>query len=943
MSWSVFISYAQEDKNTAERLYAALIEAGCRAFWDKRCISPGANWTTSIDQAIEQAPVMVVLLSRESIKSTHVKGELEKAISYGSHRVIPWPIPPTPLEVRDWPSSLLPFQNLTGEAEEVAREVAKIVAKVLPEVSRFFHKEVLATIESRLNESSHDLCVLGLPGSGISTTLRELERQRSDVRILDSRAFPNHVDVEAVLPSDGVLAVIGYPRVDWLAKLRTRTSKRIRIVAGSAVAPPLMEPVLMAPLSDDNLVSMLGDGWKSWEAVARVTGRSPGAVMKLLDAVTNPAVPRLEEVQELIWGEEEITKAAWALADLEPRSRTFLATLAIRGSVSPVGRELWARLLTAAAMDKYRELNARNPLSPFLLFTNDGGVLLKPEIARAIKKTEYAEALPHLGARVVDRLASARDMKELIASAGRLGFRAVLDDARTIALTQVSPSPEMESVLYVGPVPAGPLKAAEEARIKNKWRVLAHIVQLLPIWEGRPSDLQLWNQLLSAIIRSSDIDARLDGAEMLLRDLLREVHDELRYFPHWSLDWSREAIPGPLINEMLHHDPGIIPEVNAVVFGCESDHLWCADSTGFVHKWNWRSGRGSKYGIEEVQRGEVWSMAVVDGRVVISASDDGSVAVRCGARVQKYQISRGAMINAVAVASEMVVAGDDDSALHLWRLIVEDDDHPRLVNYEYIGNAESGWTLACLVVSRNEVYSGHQHGVMCRWVREASGSWIRTTIKMTDGPWVRTLCREASSGAIFAACEDGKVLRYDPTTDSVHLFAEHGASTRGMVLMSGESDVFLATGGDDGVVRLWTAAGEEVSSFGAHRGMIRALDARGSLLASSGTDGFARVWDIRPSMRPPRMTAMDVDGMVVQLVAGGTSRAFLASTGRETSLVKSPSTANPLQVSGREISTPRGKIELPSVCLGAMLSSDEGRVLASDIGGRIYFFVWSPS
>lgn len=974
----IFICYSHSDKYWKDQLVSQLKpleEEGLLRLWVDDLIEDGADWHIAICKAINEADVAVFMVSADSLVSRFIRDEeIPRLIERRTYEGMDF----IPVIARDCVWKKVPwlskFQALPREGKSLSScrsrkdsELQKIADAILaaarkdvqvstaveaiqqiqptrPEktLRRFFHHSVLSELEERLDGSPNHLCVLGLPGTGISTTLKQLVSRRRDALVLDSRTLSN--PVEATLPADGVVAVFGYPGVNWLAKLQTLANpKRVRIAAGSAVAPASMDPVLMTPLSDDDLLSMLGECFASRvQDIARITGRSPGAVRKLLSLARELDSSNLTEIETQLWGEREVSDAARALADLDFRNRAFLATLAIRGGVSPVGKELWIRLLAAASMEKYSTLEARNPLSPFLLPTEGGGVVLRPEIARVIEQSGYREAVPRLGARVLFVFEHASQIHKLIISVGRGTFREVLDDARTIALTKTS-APSVASTTCTSDLVElpGSLGPEEEAHVWTTWRVLVHVVQLLPDGKDYGNGQRLWHQLNSALVLARDIGVRLNEGEVLLRDLLREVEDELQFCPHWRLMWCREAIPGPLINEISHHDPGIVPEVNAVVLGA-GDVLFSADSAGFVYKWHWEGRGGGKYGGQKVQQSEVWSIAVVDEEVVISASDDGSIAVRSGAWVHKQQLRSGAMINTVVVSDGLVVAGDDDSVLHLWRLITEEGGSPRLVKHEVIGNAGAGWTLGCLAVSRDEVYSSHQHGVAFRWLRSGPGGWLRSEIIRSGADvWIRTLRREASTGAIFAACSDGKILRYDPGTNSVEAFADHGTSVRGMTLLDHATESFLATGGDDGVIRLWTAAGAEISSFGAHRGMVRALDSRSSLLASCGTDGFVRLWSLGPSQHPPKIEAMDADGMVVHLATGNRCRAFLASTGYETSLVKSLGTAHPLQISGREISTQRGEIELPTVCKGAMLSSDGSRVLASDTGGRIYFFTWS--
>jgi hypothetical protein len=69
----IFISYAKEDRLTAERL-AAELGNGWKVFWDRR-IEAGAEWNEEIQSALRDARCVLVLWSAASRKSFWVRGE----------------------------------------------------------------------------------------------------------------------------------------------------------------------------------------------------------------------------------------------------------------------------------------------------------------------------------------------------------------------------------------------------------------------------------------------------------------------------------------------------------------------------------------------------------------------------------------------------------------------------------------------------------------------------------------------------------------------------------------------------------------------------------------------------------------------------------------------------------------------------------------------------
>jgi hypothetical protein len=77
----VFISYAREDREWAERLYMDLRKEDVNAWLDIRCLAAGANWKIEIRKAIRSSRHFVLLLSRHSVtKRGFVQKEIKEAL-----------------------------------------------------------------------------------------------------------------------------------------------------------------------------------------------------------------------------------------------------------------------------------------------------------------------------------------------------------------------------------------------------------------------------------------------------------------------------------------------------------------------------------------------------------------------------------------------------------------------------------------------------------------------------------------------------------------------------------------------------------------------------------------------------------------------------------------------------------------------------------------------
>jgi len=102
MAHDVFISYASEDKTTADAVCARLESHRIRCWIAPRDVLPSMDYGQALVEAIRQSRLVVLVFSARSNDSPHVKREVERAVSNG--------IPILPFRIEDVaPSSSLEF------------------------------------------------------------------------------------------------------------------------------------------------------------------------------------------------------------------------------------------------------------------------------------------------------------------------------------------------------------------------------------------------------------------------------------------------------------------------------------------------------------------------------------------------------------------------------------------------------------------------------------------------------------------------------------------------------------------------------------------------------------------------------------------------------------------------------------------------------------------
>lgn len=87
----VFISHSDSDSLLAARVSRALQKTGLKVWNQGFDLLPGDNWAAEVGRALEMSEAMVVLLTPNSVSSSHVRREIEYALGSKnySNRLIP--------------------------------------------------------------------------------------------------------------------------------------------------------------------------------------------------------------------------------------------------------------------------------------------------------------------------------------------------------------------------------------------------------------------------------------------------------------------------------------------------------------------------------------------------------------------------------------------------------------------------------------------------------------------------------------------------------------------------------------------------------------------------------------------------------------------------------------------------------------------------------------
>ncbi len=144
----IFLSYSRRDSDTVQALAKALSERGLVVWIDRSGIEEGDAYDTQIEDAIAQTRVVIVLWSKNSVKSQWVRAEAAYAL--GKHKLLPISIDRT-----DPPLQFLHIQTIDFDGWQGGSD-GEAFARLLAALSKRLDRQVAA----------------GKPAAAIAPTMR---------------------------------------------------------------------------------------------------------------------------------------------------------------------------------------------------------------------------------------------------------------------------------------------------------------------------------------------------------------------------------------------------------------------------------------------------------------------------------------------------------------------------------------------------------------------------------------------------------------------------------------------------------------------------------------------------------------------------------------------------------------------------------------------------
>ncbi|RFB86853.1 hypothetical protein B5K11_27630 [Rhizobium leguminosarum bv. trifolii] len=226
----VFISHSSRNKKYADEFAQGLAEFGHQPLYDATLLSPGSDWNKILEQALDDADVIVFLISQESMDSSWVLNEIgrAKALASGGRKLL---IPviiddiPVPDILRQW----LALMGRGRPPREIAGEVALTISNFegrrehqetrLREVEQDLSKFVDDAIDTQKTEGKNNkraayLCYGGgalALVAGLILTVEALQRAMNPQIVLEpSRVIAAGIANIVAIGFLGALAKYGY-------------------------------------------------------------------------------------------------------------------------------------------------------------------------------------------------------------------------------------------------------------------------------------------------------------------------------------------------------------------------------------------------------------------------------------------------------------------------------------------------------------------------------------------------------------------------------------------------------------------------------------------------------------------------------------------------------------------------------------------------------------
>ncbi len=179
----IFISYSQQDREFAERLYRELQRFNVRGFMDATDLSAGAEFSRQLREAIRNADALLVILSSSASKSRWVMAEIGLAETLGK------PVLPVLAPGENYEDSVPPqlLDKLVIDASAVPTDL--VAAKIVAAITGTPVEVALQEVQSRVDKRHRTLITVSVALallSVMSITAAIYAMQQRNIAVLEA-------------------------------------------------------------------------------------------------------------------------------------------------------------------------------------------------------------------------------------------------------------------------------------------------------------------------------------------------------------------------------------------------------------------------------------------------------------------------------------------------------------------------------------------------------------------------------------------------------------------------------------------------------------------------------------------------------------------------------------------------------------------------------------
>ncbi len=190
----------------------------------------------------------------------------------------------------------------------------------------------------------------------------------------------------------------------------------------------------------------------------------------------------------------------------------------------------------------------------------------------------------------------------------------------------------------------------------------------------------------------------------------------------------------------------------------------------------------------------------------------------------------------------------------------------------------------------------------------------------SDSGWFNDVGLSADEQYMATAGNDGMIRLWNRSGQQQREWNAHQGEVRSLCFSPTHHR--LATAGDDGLVKLWNFAGQQLSQIEGHQGKVRKVSftPNGQYLATAGNDGLVKLWNLAGR----QLSQLDKHRGSVSSISFSPNGRYILTAGSEF-------IAHLWEVSGKEIMTLKGKRVISTACF----SPDGQCIVSAEVDGIV--------